>query len=66
MNCEKEVTRMSFLRGILFASCAALLLLSLLGCKDEGGAERLGKKIDRAAEKTGEKLDNLGDKLKRD
>ena len=41
---------------------AALLLLfslGIAGCKKEGPAERLGKKIDKAVEKTGEKLDDL-------
>ena len=33
--------------------------LGLAGCKKEGPAERLGKKLDNAAEKAGKKLDDL-------
>lgn len=44
---------------IAIAACAAIG-----GCKEEGPAERAGKKIDEAAEKAGNAVEDAGDKVK--
>ena len=48
-------------RALLLAGC---LVFALAGCpKEEGPAEKAGKKIDNAAEDVGEHLKDLGDKI---
>jgi len=49
-----------FKRVLLIATVLLFVFsLGLAGCKKEGPAERLGKKLDKAAEKAGKKLDDL-------
>jgi len=51
---------MHFLRQVVFAIIALLLLVAVSGCDKEGPAERAGKKIDETIEESGKKLDDLG------
>jgi hyperosmotically inducible protein len=54
-----------FYKGLL----AVFLLASVLGlsaCKQEGPAERAGKKVDQAVEQTGEKIDEAKDQAARE
>ncbi|RPI33093.1 MAG: transport-associated protein [Nitrospiraceae bacterium] len=52
---------MHLLKRLLLIATALLFVFSLgvAGCKKEGPAESLGKKVDETAEKAGEKLDDL-------
>jgi len=52
---------MHLLKRLLLIATALLFVFSLglAGCKQEGPAERLGKKLDKAAEEAGKKLDDL-------
>lgn len=43
---------------------SAGMLLALMGCEQEGPAERAGKEIDRAVESAGEKLEQAGDRIR--
>jgi len=53
--------------GRLFASLALVFsLMAVLGCEQEGPAERAGEEIDQAAEEAGEAVDNAGEQLKQD
>lgn len=57
---------MSIYRKLLFALCVGLITITLVGCekKEEGPAERAGKKIDETVEKAGEKIEEAGEKVK--
>lgn len=55
---------MSIYKTILFAMCAGLVTIALVGCQQEGPAERAGKKIDETVEKAGEKIEEAGEKVK--
>lgn len=52
---------MHLLKRFVLIATALLFVFSLglAGCKKEGPAERLGKKLDKAAEKAEKKLDDL-------
>jgi hyperosmotically inducible protein len=54
---------MHLLKRLLLIATALLFVFSLgpAGCKKEGPAERLGKKLDKAAEKAEKKLDELNE-----
>lgn len=43
---------------------ASASLLALIGCEQEGPAERAGEKIDEAVESAGERLEEAGDKVR--
>ncbi|MDH4232263.1 MAG: transport-associated protein [Nitrospirota bacterium] len=45
--------------SVIAVALLFVIFIAFTGCKKEGTAERLGKKIDKAVEKAGEKLDNL-------
>jgi len=56
---------MSIYKKLLFALCAGLVTILLVGCeKKEGPAERAGKKVDETVEKAGEKIEEAGEKVK--
>ena len=53
--------KMHLLKRLLLIGAVLMFAFSLglAGCKKEGPAERLGKKLDKAAEKAEKKLDDL-------
>lgn len=55
---------MSISKKLLFTLFTGLVVIGLVGCKQEGPAERAGKKIDEAVEKTGEQIEKAGEKIK--
>jgi len=54
---------MSISKKLLFTLWAGLVVIGLVGCKQDGPAERAGKTIDEAVEKTGEQIDKAGKKV---
>lgn len=55
---------MSIAKKLLFTLWAGLVVIGLVGCKQDGPAERAGKTIDEAVEKTGEQIEKAGEKIK--
>jgi hypothetical protein len=55
---------MSISTKLLSTFFAGLVVIGLVGCKQEGPAERAGKTIDEAVEKTGEQIEKAGEKIK--
>jgi hypothetical protein len=51
-------------RRISLAFSAVLLGLTLVACKKEGPAEKMGKEVDKAMEKTGEAMEKAADSVK--
>ena len=54
---------MSF-RRISLAFSAILLGLTLVACKKEGPAEKMGKEVDKAVEKTGQAMEKAAEDVK--
>ena len=54
------------IRFLIAIAASALLTVSFVGCRDEGPAEKAGKKIDEAASKAGDAIDDVKDKLSDD
>jgi hypothetical protein len=54
---------MQLFKTLAVALCASLYLITLVGCEQEGPAEKAGKKIDRAADDAGDEVEDAGDKL---
>ena len=42
----------------------SLMVTVLIGCEQEGPAEKTGEKIDEAVEKTGETLEEAGEEIR--
>jgi hypothetical protein len=55
---------MSISKKLLFTLWAGIVVIGLVGCKQEGPAERAGKTIDEAVEKTGEQIEKAAEKIK--
>jgi hypothetical protein len=55
---------MSISKKLLFTLWAGVVVIGLVGCKQEGPAERAGKTIDEAVEKTGEQIEKAAEKIK--
>ena len=55
---------MSISKKLLFTLCAGVVVIGLVGCKQEGPVERAGKTIDEAVEKTGEQIEKAAEKIK--
>ena len=51
-------------RRISLTLSAVLLGLTLVACKKEGPAEKMGKEVDKAMEKTGEAMEKAADSVK--
>ncbi len=43
--------------------CGSLMFTVLIGCEQEGPAEKAGEKIDEAVEKTGDTLEEAGEEI---
>jgi hypothetical protein len=43
---------------------ATVLSLGLMGCENEGPAEKAGERIDEAVEEAGEAVEDAGDKIR--
>jgi len=54
---------MSISKKLLFTLCAGVVVIRLVGCKQEGPVERAGKTIDEAVEKTGEQIEKAVEKV---
>lgn len=54
---------MSISHKILVTLWAGFVVIGLVSCKQEGPAERAGKKVDEAVEKTGEQIEKAGEKV---
>ena len=50
-------------RNVLSILLVVLSSAGLIGCEQEGPAERAGAKVDEAMEKAGEKLEEAGDAI---
>jgi predicted small secreted protein len=50
-------------KNILIASLLAMFAIGVIGCEQEGPAEKAGKKIDNAVEEAGEKIEEAGEKI---
>lgn len=58
---------MLLIKRVLILFCAICLLNVLIACqRQEGPAERAGKKIDKTIEKAGKKIEEAGDKVKKE
>jgi hypothetical protein len=58
---------MLLLKRILILSCTILSLNVLIACqRQEGPAEKAGKKVDETVEKMGDKMEKAGDKIKKE
>lgn len=44
-------------------AAAAMLALGLLGCEQEGPAEKAGKEIDKALSQAGQEIEKVGDSI---
>lgn len=44
--------------------CACLTIPALIGCKEEGPAEKAGKQMDQAVEEAAETMEEAGEKVK--
>jgi hypothetical protein len=55
---------MSISKKLLFTLWVGVVVIGLVGCKQEGPAERAGKTIDEAVEKTGEQIEKAAEKIK--
>jgi hypothetical protein len=54
-------------KSVIAALAMSLLLMGLSGCmKQEGPAERAGKKIDKTVEKGGQQVEKAGKKIQED
>ena len=54
---------MSISKKLLFTLWAGIVVIGLVGCKQEGPVERAGKTIDEAVEKTGEQIEKAVEKV---
>lgn len=52
-----------FVQYMIIASMIGVLTVGLSACKQEGPAEKAGKKIDKAVEKAGEQIEKAGEKV---
>lgn len=50
--------------GFLGTVLAAMICLGILGCEQEGPAERAGEEIDEAVEDAGEAIEEAGDAVR--
>ena len=55
---------MSISKKLLFTLWAGIVVIGLVGCKQEGPAEHAGKTKDEAVEKTGEQIEKAAEKIK--
>lgn len=52
-------------RALTLLIAASFALLFAGGCREEGGAEKLGKQIDEAAESAGEAMEDAAEEAKK-
>jgi hypothetical protein len=57
---------MKIYKSVIAVLAMTVLLMGLSGCKQEGPAERAGKKIDEAVEKGGQQVEKAGKKIQED
>ncbi|MFK4763159.1 hypothetical protein ACI3L3_00045 [Desulfobaculum sp. SPO524] len=50
---------MQMLKKLFIITCACIMLATVVGCQDEGPAEKAGKKIDQAVDSLKDKADKL-------
>lgn len=66
MKTTQDYKQKMLAHSVLMIGCLSAIL-GLVGCQDEGSAEKAGKKIDRAIEKTsqniGQATENAGQKI---
>lgn len=61
---QKEIQMMKIYRIVIAALVMTGLLMGLSGCiKQEGPAERAGRKIDKTVEKSGQQIEKAGKKM---
>jgi hypothetical protein len=53
----------AYVQKILLTLLFAGSVLSVMGCEEEGPAERAGERVDESMEKAGEELEQAGDKV---
>lgn len=64
---KKEIQMMKLCKSVVAALAMTVLLVGLSGCmKQEGPAERAGKKIDKTIEKGGQEIEKAGKKIQED
>ena len=52
---------MEMIKKVVLLFCSALLLVSFIGCKQKGPAEKAGEKIDKVTGKVGDKVQDAMD-----
>ncbi len=52
-----------YVKRILMLACFAGSLFFVVGCEQEGPAERAGERVDESMEKAGEKMEQAGENI---
>lgn len=52
-----------YVKRILLLVCFMGSLFGVVGCEQEGPAERAGEKVDESMEETGEKIEQAGENI---
>jgi hypothetical protein len=63
---QKEIQMMKIYKSVITVLAITVLFMGLSGCKQQGPAERAGKKIDEAVEKGGQQVEKAGKKIQED
>jgi hypothetical protein len=53
----------SYIKRVLLTLCFTGSLFAVIGCEQEGPAERAGERVDESMETAGEKMENAGENI---